>query len=260
MTDVAQLIDSIRPIREQLVAHPIYASITTREALCVFLEHHVFAVWDFMTLLKALQRKLTCVDLPWVPTADRQARRLVNEIVLAEESDEDGQGGHASHFELYLDAMRQAGADTSAIERFLGALGDGQPIGQALQSSEVPIPAREFVATTWDFVASGSIPNIAAAFTLGREELIPDLFRGLVKTLDEREPGRLGLFRHYLDRHVHLDEDEHGPMALRMLSTVCGDDPTRWRDAKRAANRALEARLALWDGVTAEIEATAARR
>jgi Protein of unknown function (DUF3050) len=260
MLTVSDLIDSIRPIRERLVKHPIYASITTPEALCVFLEHHVFAVWDFMTLLKALQRDLTCVSVPWLPTGDREARRLVNEIVLAEESDDDGRGGHASHFELYLEAMQQAGADTSVIEGFLETLRDGQSFNEALEFSEVPTSARDFVRTTWGFVDSGSIPAIAAAFTLGREELIPDLFRGLVKTLDDRKPGRLGLFRHYLDRHVHLDEDEHGPMALRMLSTVCGSDPSRWRDARFAASLALEARLALWDGVLAEIEETAGRR
>jgi hypothetical protein len=257
MTKVADLINSIRPIRERLVGHPIYASITTPETLCVFLEHHVFAVWDFMTLLKALQRDLTCVNVPWIPTGDPEARRLVNEIVLAEESDDDGRGGHASHFELYLESMNQAGADTSTIEQFLGSLREGQTFDEALGSSEIPTSAKDFVRTTWSFVDSGSIPAIAAAFTLGREELIPDLFRGLVKNLDDHEPGRLGLFRHYLDRHVHLDEDEHGPMALRMLSTVCGNDPSRWRDARFAATVALEARLALWDGVLAEIEMAA---
>src|SRR4051794_29820189 len=103
MSSLEELVESIRPIRDRLVSHPIYSSITTPEALCVFLEHHVFAVWDFMSLLKALQRQLTCVEIMWVPKGDREARRLVNEIVLAEESDEDDQGGHASHFELYLD-------------------------------------------------------------------------------------------------------------------------------------------------------------
>ncbi len=259
MSRVADLIESIRPVRDRLVTHPIYASITTPDALCVFLEHHVFAVWDFMTLLKALQRDLTCVTVPWLPTGDRAARRLINEIVLAEESDDDGQGGTASHFELYLDAMRQAGAETTTIDRFVEALRDGQPFGQALEGSEIPGPARDFVRTTWSFVESGSIPAIASAFTLGREELIPDLFRGLVRMLDDREPGRLGLFRHYLDRHVELDQDEHGPMALRMLSAVCGDDPARWEAARSAAVRALEARRALWDGVLAEIESTAGR-
>ena len=259
MLPIDELIESTRPIRDRLVSHPIYRSITTAEALRVFMEHHAFAVWDFMTLLKALQRQLSCVELPWVPTADRESRRLVNEIVLAEESDDDGQGGHASHFELYLEAMKQAKANTSPIQGFLETIRAGKPIERALDSSEVPSSAREFVRTTWGFVESGSIPAIAAAFTIGREELIPDLFRGIVATLDDREPGRLGLFRHYLDRHVHLDEDEHGPMALRMLSTACGDDPARWRDARFAAKTALEARLVLWDGVLEQIEATAAR-
>jgi hypothetical protein len=260
MSSVAELIETIRPLRERLVAHPIYASLNSTDALCVFMEHHVFAVWDFMTLLKALQRDLTCVTLPWLPTTDREARRLVNEIVLAEESDDDGQGGHASHFELYLQAMAQVGADTAAINRLCDALRRGHPFEEAIESTEIPGPALEFIKTTWSFVESRSIPAIAAAFTLGREELIPDLFRGLVQTLDEREPGRLGLFRHYLDRHVHLDEDEHGPMALRMLSTVCGSDQARWQDASLAATQALEARLALWDGVLAEVESAATRR
>ena len=257
MTRLAELIESIRPLRDRLVDHPVHASITTEDALRVFMEHHAFAVWDFMTLLKALQRGLTCVEVPWVPIGDREARRLINEIVLAEESDDDDRGGHASHFELYLDAMRRAKADTSAINAFIDAIGQGQSISAALELADAPLAARQFVQTTWGFVESGSIAAVAAAFTLGREELIPDLFRGLVATLDDREPGRLGLFRNYLDRHVHLDQDEHGPMALRMLSTVCGHVPASWRDARFAAMVALEARLALWDGVLAEIEASA---
>ena len=250
-----ELVESIRPLRDRLLRHPLYSSVETASGLRVFMEHHVFAVWDFMTLLKALQRGLSCVQVPWVPTANREARRLVNEIVLAEESDHDGQGGFASHFELYLDAMRQARADTSPIERFVEAIREGSPVEPALDSSEAPSAAREFVRTTWGFVESGSIAAVASAFTLGREELIPDLFRGLVASLEAREPGRLGLFRHYLDRHVELDGDEHGPMSLRMLASICGANPTRWRDARFAAVTALEARLALWDGVLAEIQA-----
>jgi Protein of unknown function (DUF3050) len=259
MSRLEELVESIRPLRDRLVRHPLYSSIATAEGLRVFMEHHVFAVWDFMTLLKSLQRRLSCVEVPWVPTPDREARRLVNAIVLAEESDDDGRGGYASHFELYLDAMRQAKADTSPIGRFLGSIRDGEPIEPALDASEAPPAAREFVRTTWGFVESGSVAAVASAFTLGREELIPDLFRGVVASLDAREPGRLGLFRHYLDRHVELDGDEHGPMASRMLEAVCGVDPSRWRDARFAAMTALEARLALWDGVLAEIGASAAR-
>ena len=259
MSRTTELVESLRPLRDRLLRHPLYSSIASPEALCVFMEHHVFAVWDFMTLLKSLQKSLSCVDVPWVPTPDRAARRLVNEIVLAEESDEDGQGGYASHFELYLDAMRQAKADTTPIENFLEAIRAGDPVEAALDADYVPPSARAFVRSTWGFVESGSIAAVASAFTLGREELIPDLFRGLVESIESREPGRLALFRHYLDRHVELDGDEHGPMALRMLSEVCGNDPVRWRDARFAASTALDARLALWDGVLAEVESSSAR-
>jgi hypothetical protein len=259
MSRLEQLVGSIGPLRDRLLRHPIYPSIATAEGLRVFMEHHVFAVWDFMTLLKSLQRSLSRVELPWVPTPDREARRLINEIVLAEESDEDGRGGFASHFELYLDAMRQAGADVGPIGRFVGAIREGESIESALESSGAPRASRAFVGTTWGFVDSGSIAAVASAFTLGREELIPDLFRGVVASLDAREPGRFRLFRHYLDRHVELDGDEHGPMASRMLASVCGDDLARWRDARFAASTALEARLALWDGVLQAIELSAAR-
>jgi hypothetical protein len=259
MSRFETLVESIRPLRDRLVSHRLYPSIATADGLRVFLEHHVFAVWDFMTLLKSLQRGLTCVDIPWVPTPDREARRLVNAIVLAEESDDDGRGGFASHFEIYLEAMKQVEADVEPIGRFLGAIRDGEAVETALVTAGAPPAARAFVRTTWGFVESGSIAAVASAFALGREDLIPDLFRGVVASLDVSEPGRFARFRHYLDRHVELDGDEHGPMADRMLASVCGDDPVRWRDARFAATTALEARLALWDGVLEEIEATPAR-
>src|SRR5579863_10285305 len=98
--------------RAEVVGHKLYARLTDADAIRTFLEHHVFAVWDFMSLLKSLQRNLTCVDLPWVPTGPTGSRRLINDIVLVEESDE-LRDGFISHFELYVEGMIDAGADTS---------------------------------------------------------------------------------------------------------------------------------------------------
>ena len=256
---IEALMESIRPARQRLIDHPIYEAIDSPAALRCFMEQHVFAVWDFMTLLKALQRHLTCVTVPWTPTPHREARRLINEIVLAEESDEDGEGSFASHFESYLEAMKLAGADVRPIHRFLAQIVAGRPIREALRGAEVPESAAAFVSTTWEFVESASLPAVVAAFTVGREDLIPDLFRGLVARVTAHDPVQYQSFLRYLDRHVHLDGDEHGPMALNLLKSICGDDPARWAEAQSAATRALEARRDLWDGVVQEIHRLPAR-
>ncbi len=257
MTAIESLLNALKPLREQLVAHPVYARVDSVEALRIFMESHVFAVWDFMTLLKALQRELTCVDLPWVPRGDSLSRRLINEIVLGEESDEDGRGGYASHFELYLDAMREAGADLSAIEGFWGQLVAGQTVPDAFNAVAVPSETRDFVLWTWQTATSGSSVAIAAAFTLGREELIPEMFSALRGGLEDGPTRDWAGFRHYLQRHIDLDGDEHGPAALRLLSVLCGDDPHRWSEAESAARQSLEARKGLWDGVDRRVQSAA---
>ena len=115
---IARLQDAVTETRNRVITHPLYASLDNHEAIVTFMEHHVFAVWDFMSLLKSLQRNLTCVNVPWVPSGPSGSRRLINDIVLVEESDELG-GGFISHFELYVNGMAEAGADTTVINRFI---------------------------------------------------------------------------------------------------------------------------------------------
>jgi hypothetical protein len=155
MSPMDRLQESVRPLRERIVSHEIYARISTPKALRQFMEHHVFAVWDFMTLLKALQIQLTCVEVPWRPRGDAASRRLINAIVLAEESDEDGEGGFASHFEMYHEAMRRADANVAAIDRLIALLGRNMPLADALGEAKVPIEAARFVQTTWNIASKG---------------------------------------------------------------------------------------------------------
>ena len=258
MNRVDSTLASLRRLRGRLVAHRLYTAIDCPQAVSVFMEHHVFAVWDFMSLVKAVQRNMTCVDVPWTPRGDRACRRFINEIVLGEESDDDGHGGFTSHFELYIAAMRQAGARTDRIDRFIDLLGRGETVDAALGHAEAPRAAAAFVLSTFRVIASGSLPAVAAAFTLGREDVIPDMFRALVAQLDDASPGKFGLLRQYLERHVDIDENRHGPMARNMLATICGDEPSRWAEADRAAIQALEARLELWDGVLSQWRASPA--
>lgn len=253
MTDhLATLQTRIQPYRQQLAEHPLYASLETLQDLRLLMQSHVFAVWDFMSLLKSLQRSLTCVDVLWQPTADAAARRFVNEIVLGEESDHHD-GRTFSHFELYLEAMRESGADTRPVQNFISALRSGQSIDQALAATAVPAAAANFVRSTFAVMDSGSLPAIAAAFTFGREDLIPDMFRGFVRELNAAQPGQVETFLFYLERHIELDGDDHGPLALRLMESLCGNDAALWHQATLAAEAALKARLALWDAIYAEV-------
>jgi molybdopterin-guanine dinucleotide biosynthesis protein A len=239
----------------RLSAHPLHSELHDLLALRVFAEHHVFAVWDFMSLLKALQREVAGVQLPWRPQRDARLVRLIHEIVLAEESDLGPDGRPRSHFELYLEAMGELGADRAPIGKLLDGLESGQGWTVALARCGAPIAAQRFVECTMNFVDSGKAHVVAAAFTHGREEPIPGMFRALVDAIAEREPERVELLRYYLERHIEIDGEEHGALAHELLRELCARDPIKEREALWAAEQALEARLTLWDGIVAAIRA-----
>jgi hypothetical protein len=243
----------LTPLKDALLGHPVYREINSLAALRLFMEQHVFAVWDFMSLLKALQARLCCVGVPWLPAADPQATRFINEIVLAEESDEDGQGGFLSHFGLYLRAMTRCGADTGTIDSFLDEIRKGSTVPAALTAVGVPGCVGCFVRQTFDLIEQGNLWSLASAFTFGREDLLPALFQRIVDELNVEADGGLEDFRYYLCRHIGLDEGEHGPMAVRLVMSLCGNDEARWQDAEEAAVTALEARRDLWDAVHATL-------
>ena len=240
----------IRPTRQALLEHRIYRQIRGLNRLRQFMEHHVFAVWDFMSLLKALQQRICCVDVPWIPSSSSFACRLINEITLGEESDEDGEGEYASHFELYHSAMRQCGASTATIDEFLNAIRQGQPVPLALRTANIGEPVSRFVAQTFKAIESNDTCAIASAFTFGREDLLPGLFRRIVEESNAETHGRLDRFRYYLDRHILVDDDKHGPMAEKLVAHLCGTDSVKWRAAEATALLALQARLDLWDSVS----------
>ncbi|MCE9625059.1 MAG: DUF3050 domain-containing protein [Deltaproteobacteria bacterium] len=244
------LITNLEGLRSEILRHPIYQKIRDERCLRNFMENHCFVVWDFMSLLKFLQRSLSSVEIPWRPRGDARSRRLINEIVMEEESDEDGKGSYLSHFELYRQAMVEAGADTHKLDAFLHALEDGHRIKGALTRAGVSEGPSDFLLTTWSLLETESVPAIASAFTLGREDLVPAMFHHLVAGLGQSHPERWGTFLFYLNRHIQLDGDTHGPMALQLLARICGDDAARWRQAHEAAEKALRARLRLWDFIS----------
>jgi hypothetical protein len=240
----------IANIRAELLQHPLYNNLQSATALQVFMEYHVFAVWDFMSILKTLQQHLTSTSAAWVPTPYPVARKLINEIVVAEESDVDLHGQPASHYELYIQSMKEAGANIQPVHRLVSKLKSGFQVHEVLRfnSAEINKVALQFLKANQAILKRGKTHEIAAAFTFGREDLIPDLFTQIVQELHAKT-GKFTAFVYYLNRHIELDGDEHGPMALQMLIDLCGHDEDKWQEATNAALEALEARLIFWEGI-----------
>ena len=185
---------AIASLRENIVNHKVYGVIRTVEDLRVFMQYHVFAVWDFMSLLKSLQTNLTCVSVPWLPVGSADTRFLINEIVVGEESDVDAEGNRKSHFEIYLDAMSQSGADLTAIKQFVAALqSNGGDVDQALASTAIPSAAAAFVQNTFRIIKSNKTHATAAAFTFGREDLIPGMFHSLINDINQHFPESISI-------------------------------------------------------------------
>ncbi len=189
-----------------------------------FLETHVFCVWDFQCLLVALRRYLTGITLPWLPTPDPEARRLINTIALDEESDVTADGRALSHFEMYLEAMRDCGANLLPITRFMNGMQRGQPWKTALAESGASQAAQDFVSVTMGYCEHGTTVEAAASFTYGREDVIPSMFTSLVETMAAEDAKRWSAYHYYLVRHIQHDGDTHGPMARDLVARLCGDD------------------------------------
>jgi hypothetical protein len=246
---LADLEKNMEAVRRELLDHPVYQSLETADDLRHFMEHHSYAVWDFMSLVKWLQHEFTCTTAPWVPRGAPAVRAMINEIVLGEESDTHPNGGHISHYELYLEAMEQAQADTTSIKTFVGLVQRGHSIQEALAKSGAPASAASFVEETFRFIDSGKPHVVASAFTFGREDLIPDMFTAFVSRMNEEEQGRFSTFAYYLRRHIEMDGDHHSHLAKQMIQDLCGTDENKWREATDAAVIALRARINLWAGV-----------
>ncbi len=246
---LTSLIQRLQPIRQQIIDHPLYPELQDLQQLQLFTQHHVFAVWDFMSLLKSLQQQLTCVQIPWVPQGTASTRYLINEIVTGEESDVDAQGVRTSHFELYLKAMQQLGADTDGVQQLLLRLQQGIPVQEALQQPDLPPTVRRFCAFTFNLIDTAPAHVQAAVFTFGREDLIPGMFHEMVTRLSVEYPQQLADFTYYLQRHIEIDGDHHSQLALQMVQELCGEDEQKWNDAAEACVTALQLRKELWDGI-----------
>ncbi|MFM7017250.1 DUF3050 domain-containing protein [Flavobacterium sp.] len=247
---ISTINENIQEYKNQLLTHSLYEKVKTIEDLHCFLENHIYAVWDFMSLLKALQSKLTCTTTPWLPVGNPQVRYLINEIVVAEETDLAMDGTRQSHFEMYLDAMQQCGATTSVVTEFLENVKNTQNIFVSIKQSNLHPNVKAFLDFTFRVIEEGKAHKIAAAFTFGREDLIPSMFTEILKNFQSNFPETdLSKLIYYFERHIELDADEHGPMAMQMISELCGSSETKWSEVEEVSVEALQKRIGLWDAI-----------
>jgi hypothetical protein len=253
MNNVKHVEDSIADLRYKLQNHVLYQNLENIEDVKIFMENHVFAVWDFMSLLKALQIKLTSIGTPWLPSENAKLSRFINEIVIAEESDMNEEGVPKSHFQMYLDAMNQVGANTEQIDNFIQSIKNGNSLLDGLSNSSINLKVSAFVKHTFSVIDTQQAHKIASAFTFGREDVIPDMF---IKILDQSDKNneKYNKLRYYLQRHIELDGDDHGPLSLMMIEELCGNDEQKWFEVQSVARESLQHRIALWDVINQIIE------
>jgi hypothetical protein len=248
-------IDRLVRLRDALLDHPLYTDIVSVDDLRRFMEDHVFAVWDFMSLLKRLQQDMTCTAVPWLPANDARAARLINDIVIGEETDLDPDGLYVSHLELYLRAMEDVGASTVQFDTFCSMVRAGDPVEVGLTRIGVARHVRAFVTYTMNLANTGTTEEVLAAFFYGREDIIPEMFRRLLKTLYGAKHGEHD-FRHfiyYIDRHIELDGDSHGPKGKELLEDLLKNSPDKATRAMRIACSSIEARIGLWNGTLSKL-------
>ena len=243
-------LSQIEPISKRLEAHSVFSKLNTLDELRVFMEHHVFAVWDFMSLLKRLQEIYVPHGSPWVPQSDGNVVRFINEIVMEEESDQAYNSNgerYTSHFEIYLEAMKEVGAPTDSIDHFLNEVRT-YGLKKALNLSCVPSPSREFMNHTFELIDQGKGHEIASSFAIGRESIVPVMFKRILE-LTKIGVKDAPVFHYYLERHAHLDGEHHGPMALKLLDDLCANEPEKENEVILQVQSSLNARIKLWDGV-----------
>lgn len=239
----------IADLKKQIVEHEIYRSIKDIHHVRIFMEHHVYAVWDFMFLLKAIQKDLTCVEPNWKPSGNPKLRQFINEIVLGEESDEYFDG--KSHLEVYWEAMIQAQCNMNPVMSMLPPLTYDAKMHKV--DSNIPKTGFDHFKFHEHLAVSGKIHCTAAAFAIGRELFIPEMFQSVLDGMDKELFPQIETLCDYLKRHIELDGDEHGPMSDKLLSHYLSSFD-KVCDATPIVVRSLELRLALWDAALAKIK------
>ena len=111
--------------------------------------------------------------------------------------------------------------------------------------------APPFTQVTMRHIEQG-VHCAAASFTFGRETVIPAMFKRILRQLNINDYDA-PKFHYYLERHIEVDGDEHGPLAEKMVNYFCEDNPRLIHEAEVAAIEAIKARIELFDTIEEDI-------
>ena len=249
---IIKISKDLSDLRKILNSHSLYKSLKSLNDVKIFMENHVFAVWDFMSLLKSLQRELTSISVPWIPNGNPTLTRFINEIVLGEESDFNERHEPKSHFEMYLESMDQINAPKTEIDSLINNIKLGKDLKSSIESLDIHDSVKNFVQYSFEIIRSKQMHKIASAFTYGREDIIPDMFIAIINEVDP-ENKKYPKLKYYFDRHIEIDGDVHGPLSHKMLIELCGDNQKKWDDVYLVGKISLENRVKLWDSILDQI-------
>ena len=144
--------------------------------------------------------------------------------------------------------MSQLSANTNEINDFIELIASGNSVQYSLSEINIDSKVADFVKYSFSIIETNKPHLIASAFTFGREDIIPDMFIGILKNSDSKNK-LYNKLTYYLERHIELDGDEHGPLALEMISELCENDDQKWHEVLLVAKESLKKRISLWDAI-----------
>ena len=244
--------NKLKELRDKITTHPLFESKLEPKQICKFMESHIFAVWGFMSILKSLQKKITSNNLPWLPNENTKngLTNFVNEIILCEESDYIDGIGFISHFEIYLLAMKSMGARSDQLDMLVSKITDNGYDEKFIDDINVSIEVKNFLKNDLQVSMRGTLPEIVGAFTLGREKVIPNMFRYILPAIKESPTSKYLIT--YLERHIEIDGDRHGPLSMKLLDVSCSKE--QLNIAYTTAMKSLELRLLVWDRIYEDLK------
>ena len=155
---------------------------------------------------------------------------------------------------MYLDAMKEVNADTNKILTLVNQIDKLETVNSILDKSKLNLAEKSFLKFTFEIIKTGEPHKIASAFTFGREDLIPDMFIEIINKSNYKHKKTFPKLTYYLNRHIELDGDEHGPLSLELIKELCGNNNKKWAEVLEVAKSALTERINLWDSIASKIE------